>query len=59
VLDGLLQQPHYGTHMYITVQERVPFPEFTALADAEGSSNVYFFTNLLNRLKTYKWVTKY
>jgi hypothetical protein len=55
----IVQQPLYGTHMY--VQQRVTFREFIVLADAEGSSNVYkyVFTILLARLKLYKCVTKY
>lgn len=52
MLDGLLTQPLYGTHMYITVQEQVWFRELTVLADVEGSSNVYLYTSLLNRQTT-------
>jgi len=58
VLDGLLTQPLYGTHMYVSVQEQVRFRELAVLADGE-CSNVYFFTDPLNRQTTYKCVTKY
>lgn len=59
MLDGLLTQPLYGTHMYVTVREQVRFREPTVLADVEGSAGVCFCTNLLNRETAYKCVTKY